>query len=247
MRMSPWAVAYLIQDRVGVETVLHFPTRGRNLLRVQGDLLATHAMGVRNVFVVMGDPTQIGDYPEAFDTHDVVPSGLIRIITQQLNLGVDQAGNSINQPTSFFVGTALSLNHPDIDKEVRLLKKKINAGAGFALSQPVYDPYVVERFLKRYETVNGHALEIPVLVGVLPLYTPRHVAFLQNEVPGIDIPEKVRDRINAADDPADEGVRVAQELVNDLKDLAQGIYLMPPFAKYHLAAEVIDALTVPAS
>lgn len=247
MRMSPWAVAHLIQDRVGIETVLHFPTRGRNLLRVQGDLLAAHALSVRNVFVVMGDPTHIGDYPDAFDTHDVVPSGLIQIIKKQLNLGVDQAGHTINHPTDFYVGTALNLNRDNLDKEVSLLRKKMDAGADFALSQPIYDPHVVERFLRHYEDVIGEPVGIPILVGILPIYSPRHAAFLHNEVPGIFIPESIRERINEADEAAYEGVHIAQELLLDLKDMVQGAYLMPPFAKYHLAAEVVDILAVPAA
>jgi methionine synthase I (cobalamin-dependent)/5,10-methylenetetrahydrofolate reductase len=244
MRMSPWAVAYLIQERVGLETVLHFPTRGRNLLRVQGDLLAAHALNVRNVFVVMGDPTKIGDYPEAFDTHDVVPSGLVQIIKSQLNAGVDQAGNSMNHPTSFFVGTALNFGTPEVDKEIKLLRKKIEAGADFALSQPIYEPQLVESFLQRYEELHGR-LEIPVLVGILPLFNIRHATFLHNEVPGVNIPQTILRRMDQATDPAEEGVRIARDLLLDLKDMVQGAYLMPPFAKYHLAAEVVDALALP--
>lgn len=245
MRMSPWATAHLIQDRVGIETVLHFPTRGRNMLRVQGDLLAAHALGVRNIFVVMGDPTHIGDYPDAFNTQDVVPSGLVHIIKQQLNKGLDQAGNSITQPTSFFVGTALNLNRPELEKEIELLRKKIDAGADYALSQPIYDPAIAERFLKRYEEIEGQPVPIPILVGLLPLHNDRHAAFLQHEVPGIHIPESQMERIAGADDQAAEGVKMAQELLLDLKDLVQGTYLMPPFGKYHLAAEVVDVLAIP--
>src|SRR5262249_29848771 len=127
MRMSAWAVAHLIQRDIGLEAVLHFPTRGRNLLRVQGDLLASHALGVRNVFVVMGDPTAVGDYPDAMDNYDVVPSGLIELIKQRFNFGVDQAGATIGQPTSFLVGCAVNLSAPDLDKEIRVLHKKIVA------------------------------------------------------------------------------------------------------------------------
>ncbi|MCA9924872.1 MAG: homocysteine S-methyltransferase family protein, partial [Anaerolineales bacterium] len=107
MRMSAWAAAHLVQQQVGLETVLHFPTRGRNLLRIQGDLLASYAMGIRNLFVTMGDPTKIGDYPEAMDSYDIVPTGLIQLITQQFNQGLDKAGNSIDQATNFLVGCAL--------------------------------------------------------------------------------------------------------------------------------------------
>lgn len=244
MRMSPWALAYLIQERVGIDTVLHFPTRGRNLLRVQGDLLAAHALGVRNIFVVMGDPTHIGDYPNAFDNHDIVPSGLISLIKHNFNEGTDQAGNTMNERTGFLVGTALNLNRPEVEKEVELLHKKIEAGADFALTQPIYDPRLAERFILAYENQYG-ALQLPIIVGILPLYTIKHATFLHNEVPGIDIPELVMARIESADNQREEGVKIAQELVMDLRDMVNGIYLMPPFAKYHLAADVIDVLAIP--
>jgi methionine synthase I (cobalamin-dependent)/5,10-methylenetetrahydrofolate reductase len=242
MRMSPWAVCHLIQDQVGLETVLHFPTRGRNLLRVQGDLLAAHALNVRNVFVVMGDPTVIGDYPDSFDTHDIVPTSLIRLIKHNLNRGIDQAGNSIGQPTSFQIGCALNVNALDLDREIELLRKKMDAGADFALTQPIYDPGVLEHFLNVYQTRYG-TLELSVLVGILPLYGTRHAAFLHNEVPGINIPEAIRQRIvDAGDDAPQEGVRVAQRLLLDIQGMAQGTYIMPAFGRYDLIAGVVDIL-----
>lgn len=242
MRMSPWAVCQLIQRDVGLETVLHFPTRGRNLLRVQGDLLAAHATGVRNVFVVMGDPTAIGDYPEAMDNYDLVPSGLINLIKQGFNAGVDLSGADIGEATSFFIGCALSLNPSDPEREMRLLKKKIDAGADFALTQPLYRPERAPEFIAGYEKRYG-TLDIPILVGVLPLFNPRHAAFLHNEVPGIDIPESVQQRIaRAGEDSAREGVAIAVELVNELRSNVQGAYIMPPFGRYDLAAEVIEAV-----
>jgi homocysteine S-methyltransferase len=244
MRMSPWAMAHLIQDRVGMETVLHFPTRGRNILRIQGDLLAAHALGVRNIFVVMGDPTHIGDYPDAFNNHDIVPTGLIRLIKQKLNAGLDEAGNAIREATQFHVGTALNLNAQDLDKEVDLLHKKIEAGADFALTQPIYEAHLVERLVNRYEE-KFEPLRMPILVGVLPLYGTKHAMFLDNEVPGIDIPAAILQRIDQAEDSAAEGVKIAQELLKDLRQVAQGAYLMPPFAKYHIAAEVVEVLAQP--
>jgi len=244
MRMSAWAVAHLIQREIGLETVLHFPTRGRNLLRVQGDLLAAHALGVRNVFVVMGDPTAVGDYPNATDNYDVVPSGLIELIKQRFNTGVDQAGAAIGQPTSFWVGCAVNLAAPMLDKEVRVLRKKILAGADFALTQPIYETAPIEAFITRYQAEFG-PLQLPLLAGVLPLYGARHAAFLHNEVPGIFIPEGTLQRMNAAgsDGPA-EGVRLAQELLAELRGLVQGVYLMPPFGRYDIAAEVLDGLAI---
>lgn len=240
MRMSPWAVCHLIQREVGVETVLHFPTRGRNLLRVQGDLLAAHALGVRNVFVVMGDPTAIGDYPEAMDNYDLVPSGLIKLIKQKFNAGVDHAGSDIGQPTSFFVGCALNLNPKDPEREAKVLRRKIRAGADFALTQPVYDPEAARRFLDFYAERYG-PVEIPILVGVLPLNNPRHAAFLHHEVPGITIPGPIMRRLERAGERAPwEGVRIALELIERVRTWAQGVYLMPQFRRYDLAAEIVE-------
>ncbi len=242
MRMSAWAVSHLIQDRVKLETVLHFPTRGRNLLRVQGDLLAAHALGIRNVFVVMGDPTAIGDYPDANDNYDLVPSGLIKLIKQGFNVGVDHAGADIGQPTSFFVGCAVNLNAPDFDKEIKTLRKKIEAGADFALTQPVYDVALARDYIRRYEAQHG-PLQLPLLVGVLPLYNTRHANFLHNEVPGISIPESLRRRMSEAGERgAQEGIRIACELLAELRAIPalRGAYLMPPFGRYDLAAEIIE-------
>jgi homocysteine S-methyltransferase len=242
MRMSPWAVCHLVQQHVGLETVLHFPTRGRNLLRIHGDLLAAHALDVRNLFVVMGDPTKIGDYPDSFDTHDIVPTSLIRLVKHNLNAGADGAGNSIGQPTSFLVGCALNVNTGDLAREARLLRKKIDAGADFALTQPVFEPEALDRFRAAYAAECG-PLTLPILAGILPLFGERHAAFLHHEVPGIEIPDAVRGRIAGAGDGApSEGVRVAQELLLSVRERAQGAYLMPAFGRYDLVARVIDAL-----
>jgi len=240
MRMSPWAVCELVQRSVDIETTLHFPTRGRNLLRVQGDLLAAHALGIRNVFVVMGDPTSIGDYPEAMDDYDLVPSGLIKLIKQNFNVGVDHAGVEIGQPTSFFVGCALNLTPLDAGREIKNLRRKLEAGADFLLTQPVYQPQEAAAFITRYADQVG-PLEIPVLVGVLPLYSARHATFLHNEVPGVIIPEDLRQRMQAAGEgAAHEGVRIALELVEQMRSWISGIYLMPQFNRYDLAAEIIE-------
>ncbi len=249
MRMSAWAVCHLIQQEVKIETVLHFPTRGRNLLRVQGDLLAAHALGVRNVFVVMGDPTSIGDYPEAMDNYDLVPSGLIKLIKQGFNAGVDHSGADIGQPTSFFAGCAVNMNAPDVDKESKALRRKIEAGADFALTQPVYEAALVREFIRQYEARHG-PLTLPLLIGVLPLYSLRHTNFLHNEVPGITIPEPVRQRMAGAGERGpEEGVRLAQELLAELQCVpaVRGAYLMPPFGRYDMAAEIIDRVKVKTS
>jgi methionine synthase / methylenetetrahydrofolate reductase(NADPH) len=245
MRMSPWAVAHLLNTQVGMETVLHFPTRGRNLLRVQGDLLAAHALDLRNLFVTMGDPTKIGDYPEAMDQYDIVPSKLIGLIKQKMNNGEDMAGSSIGQPTAFTVGCALNMFADDLEREIKLTVKKQDAGADFALGQSVFDPRKVEQFLRRYEEITGETFRLPVLMGILPLYSLRHAQFLHNEVPGINIPPHIMKRIeDAGDDAPQEGVRIAQELLRDVAGMVAGAYVIPAFGKYHLAAEVVDAVPV---
>lgn len=240
MRMSPWAVCHLIQSRFDVETNLHFPTRGRNLLRVQGDLLAAHAMGIRNVFVIMGDPTAIGDYPDASDSYDLVPTGLIRLIKEGFNTGVDHAGGQIGQPTSYFVGAALNLGTTNPEREIKVLRKKLDSGADYFLTQPVFEVGPARAFLKRYEEQYGK-LEVPILVGILPLVTDRHARFLHNEVPGITIPAGIQERMTAAGDGmAAEGARIAVELVEQLKQDFQGVYFMPAFNRFDMVAGIIE-------
>ncbi len=241
LRMSPWAVSYLIQQQVGCEAILHFPTRGRNLLRIQGDLLAVHALGIRNVMIVMGDPTSIGDFPSAMNNVDLVPSGLIRLIRENLNTGLDHAGGKLGEATTFFCGCALSLTPSDPAREMRALHKKIAAGAGFALTQPVFDPHAAVGFLETYVQAYGE-LRIPILAGILPLVSERHAAFLQHEVPGVNLPDHVLQRMAAASVPATTGVQLALEIAAALSPRVQGIYLMPALQRYDLAAEVIEGI-----
>jgi methionine synthase I (cobalamin-dependent)/5,10-methylenetetrahydrofolate reductase len=242
MRMSAWAVCDVVQRKVGVETTLHFPTRGRNLLRVQGDLLAAHALGIHNVFVVMGDPTSIGDYPEAMDNYDLVPSGLIKLIKQGFNAGVDHSGTSIGQPTNFFVGAALNLCPPDVEREIKNLHRKVNAGTDFFITQPIYRAEDGPALLQRYEAKYGK-LNKPVLAGILPLVNVRHANFLHNEVPGISIPEETRKRVEAAGDNGVKiGVELAVELIQQIKTWAGGVYIMPQFHKFDMVAEIIEAI-----
>lgn len=242
MRMSAWAVCDVVQRQVGVDSTLHFPTRGRNLLRVQGDLLAAHALGIRNVFVVMGDPTAIGDYPEAMDNYDLVPSGLIKLIKQGFNTGMDHSGTSIGQPTAFFVGSALNLKPSDPEKEVKNLHRKVQAGADFFLTQPIYRPEDGPAFLEKYEQAHGK-FNKPILAGILPLVSLKHATFLNNEVPGISIPVGIMTRLEQAGDQAARvGVETTIELVHQVKTWAQGIYIMPQFHRYDLVVEIIEAV-----
>ncbi len=242
LRMSPWAACRLIQEEAKIETVLHFPTRGRNLLRLQGDLLAVHALGIRNLFVCLGDPVAIGDYPGGTDNVDVAPTGLIRVITGSFNQGRDQLGSSIGEPTGFFVGCAVNPNSPDLDRECRLLKRKLEAGASFALSQPVYQAATLARLRDAYAARYG-PLDVPILAGVLPLMNGRHAEYLHNEVPGISIPEDVRERMRRAGERGErEGVRLAVDISLGAAGLARGVYLMPQFGRFDLTAEIVEEI-----
>jgi methionine synthase / methylenetetrahydrofolate reductase(NADPH) len=243
MKMSAWALSHLLQTQVGMETILHFPTRGRNILRVQGDLLASHALGLRNLFVTMGDPTKIGDYPEANDTYDIVPSKLIDLIKHKMNIGTDMAGNSIGTPTNFTVGCALNMAADDLDNEIKVLGNKLAAGSDFALGQAVFDPPRVEAFLKRYREVNAKDFDLPVLMGVMPLFSLKHALFLHNEVPGITIPDHIFKRMeNAGENAPQEGVKIAIELMQQMRAFVGGAYIIPSYGRYHLAAQVVDAI-----
>ena len=241
MRMSAWAAAHLVQKEVGLETILHFPTRGRNLLRVQGDLLAAYAMNIRNLFVTMGDPTRIGDYPEAMDTFDIVPSGLIQLIKKQFNAGVDKAGQEIDRATNFVVGCALSLTPHDGEREMKLLRKKVRNGADFALTQPIFDPQAAGTFVERYEATYEEPM-IPLIAGMYPLYNGRNAEFLHNEVPGIIIPEAIRRRMRQAENSQQEGVRIAAEILAEIRPFTTGVYMMPAFSRYDLVADVLDVI-----
>jgi homocysteine S-methyltransferase len=243
MRMSAWAACRLVEEQLGVETVLHFPTRGRNLLRLQGDLLGAHALGIRNLFVCVGDPVTIGDYPQGSGNVDVTATGLLALIGNEFNRGRDRAGSSIGEPTAFFAGAAVAPSALDLERECRLLKRKVDAGARFLLSQPLYEAGGLSRLLETYEQVAGAPLEVPVLAGILPLVTVRHAEFLHNEVPGIAIPPAALLRLeDAGDGAARAGVAMAAELAIELRQAgAAGVYVMPQFGRYDLAAEVVEA------
>lgn len=241
MRMSPWAVCNLIQRKVNIETVLHFPTRGRNILRVQGDLLAAHALDVHNVFVIMGDPTAIGDYPDAMDNFDLVPSGLIKLIKQGFNTGVDHSGTDIGQPTSFFVGCALNLAPKVLADEVKHLHRKIRCGADFIITQPIYDPAPLIALKNAYEETVG-PLTIPILAGIWPLISERQARFINDEVPGISIPKKTLELMQTTTTPAETGLALARDLSLELKEQVQGLYMVPSFSRYDMIAELIESV-----
>jgi homocysteine S-methyltransferase len=233
LRMSPWAMASRIQSEVGVETVLHFTTRDRNLVRLQSDLLAVHALGIRNVLVIRGDPPQMGDYPNATAVSDVKPSGLVRVI-KEFNRGRDVAGNAIGAPTAFTIGVALNLTARHLEREAEVLDQKVRAGADFVCTMPIYDPEALDRLLR----LTGR-LPLPVIVGILPLVSYRHAEFLHNELPGFSVPAWVRERLRDASDPREHGLRLAAELVEAIRGRIGGVYLIPSFGRYDGVIELV--------
>lgn len=241
LRMSPWAMCARIQSEVGVETILHFTTRDRNLVRLQSDLLAVHALGVRNVLVLRGDPPQMGDYPNATAISDVKPSGLVHLI-KEFNRGRDMAGNAIGTPTAFTVGVALNLSAPDLGKEARVLERKVAAGADFICTMPIYEAEALDRFIR----VMG-GVPVPMLVGVLPLVSHRHAEFLHNELPGFTIPAWVRERIRSTSDGREEGIRIAHELLTAIRSRVAGFYLVPSFGRYEMVVELVRLARAPAT
>jgi homocysteine S-methyltransferase len=238
-RMSAQSLCVLMQNKVGVDTILHYTCRDRNLLGIQSDLLGAHALGLRNILAITGDPPKLGDYPDATAVYDVDSIGLIRIMSH-LNHGCDLAGNLIGPSLSIHIGCGADPSKPDVDKEIRRLEEKVKAGAEYIMTQPVYDPRAVERFL----ALVRH-LDTPILVGILPLYSHKNAEFLHNEVPGMTIPEDIRERMRKAgsgEQAQSEGVAIAKEALVAARDLAQGAYIMPPFSKVELAVRVIEAL-----
>ena len=239
MRMSGLAVAHRVQERAEMETILHFPVRGRNLLRVQGDLLAAHALNIRNVFVVMGDPTRIGDYPQANDHHDIVPTGLAQLIKDKFNHGMDSAGSSIGRPCSFVVGMATNLTPGDFEKEAALLHKKVQSGADFIITQPIFDPMKAQEFIQYYRNKYG-STDVKIVAGILPLASVRHAEFMRNEVPGIVIPDQVIERLKSVGNMArNEGIQIAVETVSQMRRHVNGVYILPAFGRYDVVALII--------
>lgn len=204
---------------------------------IQADLLGAHAVGIRNILAIKGDPPRAGDYVNATAIFDVNAIGLVRII-RGMNEGRDATGNPIGEPTSFSVGVGLNPAAKDPDKEIQRLRQKVEAGARWAQTQPVYDLEAFDRFLSRMGK-----LPIPVIVGILPLHSYRHAEFLHNEVPGITIPEHARARMREAGERAlHVGVEMAQGLLREVRHRYGGAYLMPSFGRFEVVAEVLDAL-----
>ncbi len=239
VRMSCLALARLIQDHLGIETIIHFTTRDRNLMALQSELLGAHALGIRNILALFGDPLRVGDYPNTTGVWDVDSTGLIQVI-RGMNEGHDAAGSSIGAKSSFHIGSALNLNMTDeqTEPEIEKYRRKIEAGAQFIMTQPIYEPAPLMRFLDRVGKPP-----IPMLLGCIPLHSSRHAEYLHNEVPGITIPEDVRARMRAAGEHGhEEGLRLAQELLTQTRSMVQGVYLMPSYGRYDVVGKLTTML-----
>ena len=239
VRMSCLALARLIQDHLGVETIIHFTPRDRNLMALQSELLGAHARGIRNILAVTGDPLRVGAYPNTTGVWDVDSIGLIQVI-KRMNEGYDAAGSSIGAPASFHIGCALNLNMTDeeTEREIERYRSKIEAGAHFIMTQPIYELAPLERFLQRV----GQS-PIPLLLGCVPLHSSRHAEYLHNEVPGITIPDDVRARMKAAGEKGqEEGLKMARELLTEARKMIQGVYLMPSYGRYDVVSELTRTL-----
>jgi homocysteine S-methyltransferase len=236
-RLSAMVLASQIRQRVGIDTILHFTCRDRNILGMQSDLLGAEVLGLDNILCVTGDPPKLGDYPMATAVYDVDAIGLLRI-ADNLNHGLDLAGNPIPRGASFHLGCGANPVAIDLEKEIDRLHRKIENGARFVLTQPVFD---VEKFFHFLDRLNIRNL--PVLVGILPLASYRNAEFFHNEVPGMEVPEHIRARlkeIHDAEAAAAIGVEIAAEALLRCAPRAAGAYIMPPFGRTQLALEVIE-------
>jgi homocysteine S-methyltransferase len=238
VRMSCQALAYLIKQSVDIDIILHTTTRDRNLMGLQSDLLGAHAVGIRDILALTGDPPSLGDFPHATAVYDVDSIGLVSIISK-LNSGFDFSGNSIGKPTRFSIGVAVNPTAPDIDLEMSRLEQKIEAGGQFIFTQPMYDIDIIGDFLER---VSKYPL--PIILGMLPLISYKHAEFMHHEVPGIDVPLNIRQRMNqAGDKSAEEGALIAMELIDKIKGSVAGLYLMPSFGKFDTCLGIVKNLT----
>lgn len=238
-RMSPMALAMIFKHQLNVETIIHYCCRDRNLLGMQADLIGAHALGLRNVLMITGDPPKMGDYPSATAVFDVDAIGLTQI-ANRLNHGLDLAGNPIGAPTALHIGVGANPGAVNLEEELKRFYYKVEAGAEYVMTQPVYDMRLFENFMNRIQDVK-----IPILIGILPLASSKNAEFLHNEVPGMSVPEDIRKRMsNAGNGEAGrtEGIRIAQEALQACSAMVQGTYIMPPFNRFDMALQVLEVL-----
>ncbi|HEY2435426.1 MAG TPA: bifunctional homocysteine S-methyltransferase/methylenetetrahydrofolate reductase [Vicinamibacterales bacterium] len=238
-RMSALAAACLVQQHAGVETILHYASRSRTLLALQSDLLGAHSMGVRNVLLVTGDPPKVGDYPDATAVSEVDAIGLVNAVAR-LNTGLDIGGQAIGSPTAFHIGVAVNPGALSLDEELRRFAYKVQAGAEFAITQPVFDAAEFRAFLDRVG-----AFDIPIIAGLMPLESLRHAEFLANEVPGVRVPEAVVERMRRAEAEgraAEEGLAIVREVASEIRPFVRGVQISTGPKAIDTALGLIEAV-----
>ncbi len=237
-RMSNQALSLLMQQQVGIEAILHYTCRDRNVLGIQSDLLGAAVMGIRNLICITGDPPKMGNYPDATAVFDVDAIGLVNIV-HNLNRGRDIGGNPIGDGTAFVIGVGANPGLPDLDEEVRRFEYKVEAGAEYAVTQPVFDLKLLENFLRRIEHCR-----IPVVAGIWPLVSARNAEFMKNEL-RVSVPDSILARMTRATTPEaarEEGVAIAREMLSSVRNLVQGAQISAPLGRYSSAVDVLEAL-----
>jgi len=242
-RMGALLSALMIEREVGLETVVHYACRDRNLLGMLSDLLGASAAGIHNLLIITGDPPKMGPYPEATAVFDIDSIGLTNLVSR-LNRGLDPGGNPLGQPTRFVVGVGVNPAAPDLDRELARFAWKVDAGAEFAVTQPIFDLDQLDRFLAKVERFH-----IPIVAGIWPLVSLRNAEFLANEVPGVSVPDTVLERMRQASTRGKEralaeGVRISQEMLAAVADRVQGVQVAAPLGKVSVALEVLEAARI---
>jgi methionine synthase I (cobalamin-dependent)/5,10-methylenetetrahydrofolate reductase len=237
-RMSNQALCLLVQQQVGIETILHYTCRDRNVLGIQSDLLGASAVGIRNLICITGDPPKMGDYPDATAVFDVDAIGLVNIV-RNLNRGLDIGGNPTGASTKFVIAVGANPGSPNIDEEIRRFEYKVEAGAELAVTQPVFDIRLLEEFLRKIEHCK-----VPVVAGIWPLTSTRNAEFMKNEL-RVSIPDEIFVRlakVTTADAARAEGVAIARDMLAAVRHMVQGAQISAPFGRYTSAVDVLEAL-----
>jgi methionine synthase / methylenetetrahydrofolate reductase(NADPH) len=237
-RMSNQALSLLVQQEVGIEAILHYTCRDRNVLSMQSDLLGAAALGIHNLICITGDPPKMGNYPDATAVFDVDAIGLVNIV-HNLNRGLDIGGNPLGTGTSFVIGVGANPGLPNIDEEIKRFEYKVEAGAECAVTQPVFDLTLLETFLRRIEHCK-----IPVIAGIWPLVSVRNAEFMKNEL-RVSVPDSILERMAGAKTPEaarEEGITIAREMLIAVRDMVQGAQISAPSGRYTSAADVLEAL-----
>ncbi len=221
LSMSPIALSHIIQEKIGLEAIFHITCRDRNLLGLQAELLGASALGVKNILALTGDPPEVGDYTMATGVYDVDSIGLVKMVNK-LNNGYEYSGNELKDKTGFFIGIAVNPTAQDLKKEIARFEEKVSAGANFIQTQPIYDIRLLEKFLKLTAHIN-----IPKIIGIMPLKSYKMVEYLNNNLPGIFVPPGVKERMKGKD--VEEGIKISQELIDKIHKFKEvtGIHIFP--------------------